>query len=65
LAAEPKVFPDFLLTILSILAYKDKESVKELKEIDLYSTFSIEVEAKYSFVTAVLPVPALPMKHTD
>jgi hypothetical protein len=39
--------------------------VKELKEIVFDSIFSDDAVYKYLDKTAVLPVPALPMKQTD
>lgn len=63
--ADPNVFPDFLTTIYSIPTQSEGELVKELKEIVFDSIFSDDAVYKYLDKTAVLPVPALPMKQTD
>jgi hypothetical protein len=64
LVAEPKILPDFFSIILSIFFCKDNESVKEEKFIVVCLTFSAEVLDKKFHTTAVLPVPAEPMKRT-
>jgi len=61
--AEPKVLPLFFSTMLSIFFYNAAESVKDEKLIVFEATLAESVESKNCLITAVLPVPAPPMKR--